>query len=101
MEASTSKDKFNDIQRKAFTAIIRKIEQDPERAHFFLQGAGRIGKTFLYTVIYAYYRAKGDIVLCVALLGITALLLLGNRTSYSRFKIPLKVYKNSRYYIKY
>jgi PIF1-like helicase/Helitron helicase-like domain at N-terminus len=82
--------KLNRGQQEAYNIITEQIERDPTHAHFFLQGPGGTGKTFLYTVLCNTYRAKGDIVLCVASSGIAALLLPGGRTAHSRFGIPLE-----------
>jgi ATP-dependent DNA helicase PIF1 len=56
-----------------------------------LQGPGGTRKTFLYKALCYYYRAQGKTVLCVASIGITGLLLLDGRTSYSQFRIPLNL----------
>jgi hypothetical protein len=58
-------------------------------AHFFLQGYTGTGKIFLYNAIYNHFRAKNEIIICVALLGIAALLFPGGSISYSRFYILL------------
>jgi DNA replication protein DnaC len=58
-------------------------------AHFFLQGYAGTGKTFLYNAICNHFRAKKEIIICVALLGIAALFFPGGNISYSRFCIPL------------
>jgi PIF1-like helicase len=60
--------------------------------HFFLQGAGRTGKTFLYRALYGH-RAAGKCILCVASSGIAATLLPRGRTAYSQFKIPLSLHE--------
>jgi len=87
---------LNDGQRAAFDTITSGIESDPQSAHYFIQGAGGTGKTFLYKTLCHYYRAQGDVVLCVASSGIAAQLLPGGRTSHSRFKIPLSGDESSR-----
>jgi len=74
---------------------------DPFAAYFFIQGPGGIGKTFLYGKISAYFRAQGKVVFYMVSSNIAMLFLLGGRTAYSRFKIPVpaddasscKVYK--------
>jgi ATP-dependent DNA helicase PIF1 len=58
-------------------------------AHFFLQSYTGTGKTFLYNVIYNHFRAKKEIIIYVALLGIAALFFPGGNTSHSRFCILL------------
>jgi hypothetical protein len=58
-------------------------------AHFFLQGYADTGKTFLYNAIYNHFRAKKEIIICVALSGIAVLFFPGGSISHSRFCIPL------------
>jgi hypothetical protein len=58
-------------------------------AYFFLQGYASTGKIFFYNAIYNHFRAKEEIIICVALLGIAALFFPGGSTSYSRFYILL------------
>ena len=86
---------LNVEQRHCFDVITHAIETQPQTAHFFLQGAGGTGKTFLYCTICNHYRAAGKVVLCVASSGIAALLLPGGRTSHSRFKIPLSIHEGT------
>lgn len=79
----------------AFDTIVAAVADNPRNAHFFLQGAGGNGKTFLYIALCHYFRAQGKIVLCVASSGIAAELPPGERTSHSRIQIPLQVHENS------
>jgi ATP-dependent DNA helicase PIF1 len=65
------------------------VEQNPMSAHFFLQGYTGIGKTFLYNAICNHFRAKEEIIICVALSGIAALFLPGGNIFHSRFYILL------------
>jgi hypothetical protein len=67
---------------------------------FFLNGPGGTGKTFVYNTLCYALRAQGKIVLCVASSGIAALLLIGGRTSHSRFKIPILIHESSMCSIK-
>jgi hypothetical protein len=86
---------LNEEQRAAYDTITRTTADNPEQAHFFIQGAGGTGKTFLYRVLCHYYRSQGDIVLCVASSGIASLLLPGGTTAHSRFKIPVPCFDES------
>jgi len=86
---------FNDDQRNHFDEIVTAVSQDPRSAHFFIQGAGGTGKTFLYRGLCHYFRSLGRIVLCVASSGIAALLLPGGTTAHSRFRIPLDLHPDS------
>lgn len=88
-------EQLNAQQKHAYDTIISTVALDPEHAHFFLQGAGGTGKTFLYRALCNYFRAQGQIVLCVASSGIAAELLPGGRTSHSRFQIPLILNESS------
>jgi hypothetical protein len=78
---------FNADQLQGFNTIVSAITDDPQTAHFYLQGPGGTRKTFLYKALCYYYRARGKVVLCVASTGITALLLPDRRTSHSQFRI--------------
>jgi len=91
---------FNAGQRRKFDEIVTAVATDPENAHFFVQGPGGTGKTFLYRGLAAHFRTQGKVVLCVASSGIAALLLPGGRTAHSRFKIPLQIGEDSTCNIK-
>jgi hypothetical protein len=80
---------MNENQRHYFNIIIATVEQNPINAYFFLQDYAGTGKTFLYNIIYNHFRAKKEIIICVALLGIAALFFPGKSISYSRFCISL------------
>src|SRR5271170_4437198 len=82
---------FNDDQRHVFDDITATLYEQPEFAHFYLQGAGGTGKTFLYRALHADACSKGITVLCVASSGIAAVLLPNGRTAHSQFRIPLAV----------
>lgn len=83
---------MNTDQKQAFDEIVTAITEDSWNAHFFLQGAGGTGKTFLYTALCHYFRAQGKIVLCVASSGIAAELLPGGQTSHFCFQILLNLH---------
>ena len=78
-----------------FEEIIKAVEQYDCHSHgnhstgFFLKGAARTGKTFVYNCLCSDLWAEGKIVCCVGLSGIPAQLLLGGQTAHSWFKIPL------------
>jgi ATP-dependent DNA helicase PIF1 len=80
---------MNEGQRHCFNIIIAAVEQNLISAHFFLQGYASTGKTFFYNAICNHFRAKKEIIICVALSGIAALLFPGENTSHSRFCILL------------
>lgn len=56
---------------------------------FFVYGFGGTGKTFLWRLLSAAIRYRGEICLCTASSGIASLLLPGGRTAHSRFGIPI------------
>jgi len=57
--------------------------------HFFLHGPGGTGKTYVYNILCYFLCGQGMIVLCVASLGIAALLFIGGQTAHSCFKYQL------------
>ena len=80
---------LNPDQDACFRTITQRVVDNPQGAHFYLQGPGGTGKTFLYKTIYHHFRSQGKSVLCVASTGIAALLLPSGRTSHAQFKIPI------------
>jgi superfamily II DNA or RNA helicase len=93
--ATAMQAQLNVDQRSCFQTIMAAITDDAQTAHFYLQGPGGTGKTFLYKTLCHYYRGQGKVVLCVALTGIAALLLPDGRTSHSQFRIPLELDESS------
>ena len=80
--------KMTDEQKKVYDEILSAVD-DGIGGMFFLDGFGGTGKTFLWKLLSATIRIRGDIVLNVASSGIASLLLQGGRTAHSRFGIPL------------
>ncbi|XP_057248900.1 uncharacterized protein LOC125494758 [Beta vulgaris subsp. vulgaris] len=62
---------------------------------FFVYGYGGTGKTYMWRLLCAALRRKGEIVLPVASSGIASLLLPCGRAAHSRFGLPLNVDENS------
>jgi len=85
---------FNPNQAVAFDAVLESITNNQGHL-FFIHAAGGCGKTFLCNTIAAKVRRRGQVALYIASSGIAALLLDGGRTSYSCFKIPLSIHKDS------
>lgn len=86
---------LNNDQRIAFDKISHAVYH-PDPPHLFmLDGPGGTGKTHLENLLLAFVRERGDIALAVASTGISAIILDGGRTAYSRFKIPIDVLSNS------
>ncbi|EOA12259.1 hypothetical protein CARUB_v10008029mg [Capsella rubella] len=77
-------------QRRVYQEIIYSVNKN-KGGMFFVHGFGGTGKTFLWSILGADIRSKGNIVLNVASSGIAALLLQGGRTAHSRFCIPINI----------
>jgi len=85
---------FNPDQAATFDAVLEFVTNNQGHL-FFIHAAGGCGKTFLCNTIAAEVRRRGQVVLCMTLSGIAALLLDGGRTSHSHFKIPLSIHEDS------
>ncbi|XP_010484960.1 PREDICTED: ATP-dependent DNA helicase PIF1-like [Camelina sativa] len=79
-----------DEQKSVYLEIINAVNRN-KGGMFFVHGFGGTGKTFLWSILGADIRSRGDIVLNVASSGIVALLMEGGRTAHSRFSIPIHV----------
>ncbi|XP_010484923.1 PREDICTED: uncharacterized protein LOC104763216 [Camelina sativa] len=77
-------------EQKSVLEIISAVNRN-KGGMFFVHGFGGTGKTFLWSILGADIRSRGDIVLNVASSGIVALLMEGGRTAHSRFSIPIHV----------
>jgi PIF1-like helicase len=93
----TRRDEFNTLFRaqRLFQQYLVDAAVHDATNHFYLQGAGGTGKTFLYRAIYGHLKADGKSILCVASSGIAATLLPRGRTAHSQFKIPLMLDEQS------
>ncbi|XP_056857211.1 LOW QUALITY PROTEIN: uncharacterized protein LOC130506557 [Raphanus sativus] len=80
--------KMTDEQKEIYDKILAAVDQG-NGGMFFVYGFGGTGKTFIWKLLSAAIRSRGDIVLNVASSGIASLLLPGGRTAHSRFGIPL------------
>jgi hypothetical protein len=92
--ADNAKNRFNDDQRNVYEIILNAVT-NKEGKLFFVYGSGGTNKTFVWTTLLPHLRGQGKIVLVVASLGIAFLLLLGGKTPYSRFKIPIDLHNES------
>ncbi|XP_010425095.1 PREDICTED: uncharacterized protein LOC104710218 [Camelina sativa] len=90
---------LNEEQKQVYNAALKSVENKSGKL-FFLLGPGGTGKTFLYQTIIAKLRSIRKIVIHVASAGIAALLLHGERTAHSRFKIPININEGSTCEIK-
>ena len=95
---------MNEDQRHAFDAIKVDIDKalanpdDPSLKNknvHFINAPGGTGKTYVINAILAYVRSKEKIAVATASSGISGILLNGGTTAHSRFKIPLKLDKDS------
>jgi ATP-dependent DNA helicase PIF1 len=87
-DADNAEDRLNGDQRNAYETILNVVT-NKEGKLFFVYGNGGIGKTFVWTTLLSRLRGQSKIVLIVASSRIASLLLLGGRTTHSRFKIPI------------
>jgi ATP-dependent DNA helicase PIF1 len=92
---------LNVDQNNIYNTIINALDDETDQKLFFVDGPGGYGKTFLFNMILAKVRRDYGITLAVASSGIAALLLDGGRTAHSRFKIPIKLTKDSTLDISY
>lgn len=79
---------LTDEQRTVYEEIMASVNTSSGGV-YFVYGYGGTGKTFIWNLLSASIRSRGDIVLNVASSGIAALLLPGGRTAHSRFSIPI------------
>lgn len=84
---------LNKDQHTIYNVIIQATED--EDGSFFVDGLGGTEKTFLYNILLAYIRSLGEIAVVVTSFEIAAILITGNYTTHSRFKILLKLNKSS------
>ncbi|XP_019172817.1 PREDICTED: uncharacterized protein LOC109168231 [Ipomoea nil] len=81
---------LTDEQKNVYDSVMNDIDSNGGGL-FFVYAYGRTGKMFVWRTLSSKIRSHGDIVLNVASSGIASLLLLGARTSHSRFSIPLSL----------
>ncbi|KAG7977529.1 hypothetical protein I3843_05G036100 [Carya illinoinensis] len=85
---------LNSEQKHAYELILKTLLLNKPAA-FFIDGPAGTGKTFLYKTLLAEIISKHMIALATVSFGVAASILLGGRTTHSRFKIPLNIEKNS------
>ncbi|CAN6869026.1 unnamed protein product [Brassica oleracea] len=90
LEADLERDipKLTDEQKKIFNEITDAV-YTKKGGVFFVYGFGGTCKTFLWRLLSAAIRVRGEICLNVASSGTASLLLQGGRTAHSRFAIPI------------
>ncbi len=79
---------FNEEQKTAYNTVFDSAMNERGKL-VILHSAGGGGKTFVCNTIAAAVHAEGKIALTCASSGISAILLVGGRTSHSTFKIPI------------
>jgi hypothetical protein len=89
-----AEDRFNDDEHSAYETILNVVTNKDGKL-FFVYSSGGTSKTFVWTTLMSCLRGQGKIVLAVASLGIASLLLLGSRTTHSRFKILIDLHDES------
>ena len=82
-------------EQKNIFEKIKQVVVNKQGGVFFLYGYGGTGKTFMWKTLSAVVHSKGKIVLTIASSGIASLLLLGGRTTHSKFKIPVPTLEHS------
>ncbi|XP_058742537.1 uncharacterized protein LOC131615038 [Vicia villosa] len=97
----TERENFNNLfraltdeQHSIFEKIMEAVRKQGGGV-FYLHGYGGTGKTFMWRTLSSALRSKKKIVLTVASSGIASLLLPGERTAHSKFKIPVLTLDNS------
>ncbi|XP_048599584.1 uncharacterized protein LOC106373031 [Brassica napus] len=80
--------KLTEEQRKIYEEIVDAVVNE-NGGVFFVYGFGGTGKTFMWRLLSAAIRYKGEICLNTASSGIASLLLQGRRTALPRFGIPI------------
>ncbi len=93
-DVNNVEDRLNGDQRNTYETILNVVT-NREGKLFFMYGSGGIGKTFVWTTLLSRLRRQGKIVLVVASSRIAFLLLLGDRTAHSRFKISIDLHDES------
>lgn len=76
-------------QAQAFNTILERVNTETPGL-FFVDGPGGNEKTFLYRTLLAKVISQGMAALATATSGVAAAILLGGRTTLSRFVIPLQ-----------
>ena len=81
-------------QRKIYDVIMEHMAQSKSRL-FFMYCYGGIGNSYIWRALSGTFHSKGEKFITVTSSGIATLLILGGRTTHSRFVIPTNVDKNS------
>ncbi|KAL2985527.1 hypothetical protein AAZX31_12G156900 [Glycine max] len=85
---------MTDQQATIYNQIIQVVNQN-EGGMFFLYRYRGTGKTFIWKALASSLRADNKFIIMVASSGIASLLLLGGRTTHSKFKIPIPIFEDS------
>jgi bifunctional ADP-heptose synthase (sugar kinase/adenylyltransferase) len=85
---------MNAEQRARLDLIMNHVEKKAGQV-FFVNGPGRTVKTYLYKALLAKVHSMNLIAIATATSGIATSIMLGGRTTHSRFKIPIKLDNNT------
>jgi hypothetical protein len=94
IDVDDADDRFNDDQLSAYETILNVVTNKDGKL-FSVYGNGGIGKTFVWRMLLSLVRGQGKIMLIVASSGIASLLLLGGKTTHSKFKISIDLHDES------
>jgi len=97
-DANNAEDRLNDDQHSTYETILNAMTNKDGKL-FFVYDSGGVDKTFVWTTLLSHFRGQGKIVLVIATSGIASLLLLGNITAHSRFKILIDLHNELTYNI--
>ncbi|XP_076892295.1 uncharacterized protein LOC143543991 [Bidens hawaiensis] len=96
----SARDSLNSDQKIVYDEITAHVDNDCPSL-FFINGPSGSGKTFVYKALLAQVRSRGLIALVIASSGAATNDMPGERTTHSRFKIPITLYNNSMCKIKH
>jgi len=93
-DADNVEDGLNDDKRTTYKTILNAVT-NKEGKLFLVYGSGGTGKTFVWTTLLSRLQRQGKIMLAIASSRIASLLLLGGKSTHSRFKIPIDLHDES------
>ena len=91
----TKKNLLNDGQKEIYNTVIDAVNEKSNQKIFFVDSPEGYGKTFLFNMILAEIRLQNQIAIAVASSEIAVLLLNGEKTAHSRFKISIPIIETS------
>ncbi|XP_055352995.1 uncharacterized protein LOC129598933 [Paramacrobiotus metropolitanus] len=94
-EGDRLQETLNPEQSSFVREVLHAVDVGFGIKHWFLDGPGGTGKTYVYRCLSHILRGRGKMVIAVAWTGIAATLLKGGRTCHSVFKFPLNLDETS------